>query len=107
MTSKVSTALEAHHVLALTEFLAKCSGLEELREKLQSNRSLVINTISLLKLVHQSAKTDENLSVLNKLRSEQNFSDHNLMLLFAVIFWTRMGPALTLLRVQPLVSRSI
>ena len=70
MTTKVSTALEAHHILALTEFIAKCSGLEELREKLQSKRSLLINTISLLKLVHQAAKTDKNLSVLNKLRSE-------------------------------------
>ena len=68
MNSPVSTALEGHHILALTEFLAKCSGLEELRVKLQRGRSLVINTISLLKLVHQAAKTDENLSVLNKLR---------------------------------------
>ena len=67
-TSPVSAVLEGRHILALTEFLTKCSGLEELREKLQSNRSLVINTISLLKLVHQAAKTDENLSVLNKLR---------------------------------------
>ena len=85
MTSKVSTALEAHHILALTELITKCSGLEEMREKLQSNKSLLINTISLLKLVHQAAKTDENLSVLNKLRSEQNFSDYNLMLLFSDI----------------------
>ena len=84
MTSKVSTALEAHHILALTEFITKCSGLEEMREKLQSNKSLLINTISLLKLVHQAAKTDENLSVLNKLRSEKNyplFFDHILILL--------------------------
>ena len=75
MTTKVSTALEAHHILALTEFITKCSGLEELREKLQSKRSLLINTISLLKLVHQAAKTDKDLSVLNKLRSEQKPPD--------------------------------
>ena len=68
MTSKVSTALEAHHVLSLTELLTKCSGLEGIRETLQSNRSLLINTLSLLKLVHQSAKADGKLTVLNKLR---------------------------------------
>ena len=68
MTSKVSTVLEAHDILSLTEFLTKCSGLEEFRQTMQSNRSLVINTVSLLKLVHQAAKTDEGLRVLGKLR---------------------------------------
>ena len=64
----MSRALEAHDILALTEFLSKSSGLEELRGKVQTNRSLVINTVSLLKLVHQAAQTDENLTVLGKLR---------------------------------------
>ena len=68
MTSKVSTVLEAHDILSLTEFLTKCSGLEEFRQTMQSNKSLVINTVSLLKLVHQAAKTDEGLRVLGKLR---------------------------------------
>ena len=64
----VSAALQARHVVALTDLLAKCSGLEAVRQRLQANRSLLINTISLLKLVHQAAKTEEDLRVLGKLR---------------------------------------
>ena len=64
----MSAALQARHVVALTDLLAKCSGLEAVRQRLQDNRSLLINTISLLKLVHQAAKTEEDLRVLGKLR---------------------------------------
>ena len=66
-SSSVSSVLEASHVLALTHFLSTCSGHVSLQSVMQSNKSLVINTTYLLKMVHQSAATDQDLTVLNKL----------------------------------------
>lgn len=63
----LSSVLEANSLLSLTSFLVKCSSLLECRSLMQSQKSLVINTTYLLRLVHQSAKTDTNLAVLNKL----------------------------------------
>ena len=63
--------LEAGHVMALARYLARCSGLEhaETRAEMQSCRSLVINTLYLLRLVHQAAG-ERDLAVLNKLRDQ-------------------------------------
>ena len=66
-SSSVSGALEASHVLSLTHFLSTCSGHVSLQHVMQSNKSLVINTTYLLKMVHQSAAIDQDLTVLNKL----------------------------------------
>jgi len=67
--STVSGALEANHILSLTRFLASCSCRDEskLPQMMKNNKSLVINTFYLLKLIHQSAGVDENLTVLSKL----------------------------------------
>ena len=57
--------------MSLTRYLARCSGLEdaETRAALQSSKSLVINTLYLLRLVHQAAG-ERDLAVLNKLRDQ-------------------------------------
>jgi len=69
--SSVSGVLEANHVLSLTRYLAACSSHESSRstclKMMKNNKSLVINTFYLLKLVHQSAGVDQNLTVLSKL----------------------------------------
>ena len=58
-------------MMSLTRYLARCSGLEdaETRAEMQSCRSLVINTLYLLRLVHQAAG-ERDLAVLNKLRDQ-------------------------------------
>ena len=57
--------------MSLTRYLARCSGLEdaETRAAMQSSKSLVINTLYLLRLVHQAAG-ERDLAVLNKLRDQ-------------------------------------
>jgi len=67
--STVSGALEANHILSLTRFLATCSSQDQskLPQMMKNNKSLVINTFYLLKLIHQSAGVDQNLTVLSKL----------------------------------------
>ena len=78
--------LEAGHVMSLTRYLARCSGLEdaETRAELQSCKSLVINTLYLLRLVHQAAG-ERDLAVLNKLR-DQVRSTQNTQLSMSSVF---------------------
>ena len=66
-TTLSSSTLQASSILSLTSFLTKCSEDSECQVMMQSNKSLVINTTYLLRLVHQSAKSDDDLTVLNKL----------------------------------------
>ena len=73
--------LEAGHVMSLTRYLARCSGLEdaETRAEMQSCKSLVINTLYLLRLVHQAAG-ERDLAVLNKLRDQVRSTSNNTQL---------------------------
>ena len=72
----LSSALEAHHLLALTQLLVKSSQAEEARRTvMQTNKSLVINTLYLLKLVHQAAASDTDLAVLSKLEDVERMED--------------------------------
>ena len=72
----LSSALEAHHLMSLTQLLVKCSQVEEARlTVMQTNKSLVINTLYLLKLVHQAASSDTDLAVLSKLEDVERMGD--------------------------------
>jgi len=63
------TQLDPSSILALTELLADCSGQEQYRTNLQGHKSLVLNTLYLLKMVHEAGKSGaESLKVLGKLR---------------------------------------
>jgi len=56
------------HILSLTQLLAESAGQEQYRAVLQSNKSLVLNTLYLLKMVHDAGKAGiGDLSVLGKL----------------------------------------
>ena len=62
--------------MLLTQLLVKCSQLEDARLLvMQINKSLVINTLYLLRLVHQSASSDANLSILSKLSDLERLED--------------------------------
>ena len=72
----LSSALEAHHLMSLTQLLVKSSQVEEARlTVMQTNKSLAINTLYLLKLVHQAASSDTDLAVLSKLEDVERIAD--------------------------------
>ena len=60
--------LDPSSILALTQLLADCSGQDLYRKCLQDHKSLVLNTLYLLKMVHQAGKEgSESMKVLGKL----------------------------------------
>jgi len=60
--------LDPSSILALTQLLADCSGKDQYREGLQDHKSLVLNTLYLLKMVHEAGKQGaESMRVLGKL----------------------------------------
>jgi len=60
--------LDPSSILALTQLLADCSGLDQYRKGLQDHKSLVLNTLYLLKMVHEAGKQGaESMKVLGKL----------------------------------------
>ena len=72
----LSSALEAHHLMSLTQLLVKSSQVEKARlTVMQTNKSLAINTLYLLKLVHQAASSDTDLAVLSKLEDVERIAD--------------------------------
>ena len=71
LTTNMITSLDQLHptqVLKMTQVLAVASGAEEHRQDLQGHRSLVLNTLYLLKMVHGASRSGvEGLSLLGKM----------------------------------------
>jgi len=64
--------LDPTDILTLTQLMAESSGQDQYRSVLQSHKSLVLNTLYLLKMVHEAGKEGvENLKVLGKLSDVQ------------------------------------
>ena len=62
--------------MTLTQLLVKSSQVETVRSAvMQNNKSLVINTLYLLKLVHQAAASNTDLAVLGKLEDVERMED--------------------------------
>merc|ERR1712037_876730 len=65
LTTNMITSLDQLHP---TQVLAVASGAEEHRQDLQGHRSLVLNTLYLLKMVHGASRSGvEGLSLLGKM----------------------------------------
>jgi len=71
LTTNMITSLDQLHptqVLKMAQVLAVASGTEEHRHDLQGHRSLVLNTLYLLKMVHGASRSGvEGLSLLGKM----------------------------------------
>lgn len=71
LTTNMITSLDQLHptqVLKMAQVLAVASGAEEHRQFLQGHRSLVLNTLYLLKMVHGASRSGvEGLSLLGKM----------------------------------------
>ena len=71
LTTNMITSLDQLHptqVLKMAQVLAVASGAEEHRQDLQGHRSLVLNTLYLLKMVHGASRSGvEGLSLLGKM----------------------------------------
>jgi len=71
LTTNMITSLDQLHptqVLKMAQVLAVASGAEEHRQELQEHRSLVLNTLYLLKMVHEASRSGvEGLSLLGKM----------------------------------------
>jgi len=71
LTTNMITSLDQLHptqVLKMAQVLAVASGAEEHRKELQGHRSLVLNSLYLLKMVHGASRSGvEGLSLLGKM----------------------------------------
>ena len=72
------TCLDQLHpaqVLKMTQVLAVASGSEDFRQVLQEHRSLVLNTLYLLRMAHQASRSGvEGLSLLGKMSDTEGSS---------------------------------
>ena len=78
LTTNMITCLDQLHpaqVLKMTQVLAVASGSEDFRQVLQEHRSLVLNTLYLLRMAHQASRSGvEGLSLLGKMSDTEGSS---------------------------------